>query len=122
MKKNESMILAVDVILAMYCECVYEISVEHYDIAMSYVQEEELVKRAMKIHISQFVEDFDYYKKNRGNNSEKLEDIDLQYLYYKLRYLHKRYVKEIIVKNIESNRKGEDRAYWKLKISELDMF
>ncbi|WP_407579522.1 hypothetical protein [Citrobacter koseri] len=117
-EKNESMFFAIEMVLLLYCDFIYDVSYEFYDKAILFVENEEYVDHVLRVKIYEFVEDFEYYKRLNGTGREKLEDIDIVELRGKALSAYRQGVKDVVMKNLEANLVADEEGatYWKLKI------
>ncbi len=117
-ERNESMFFAINTVLSLYCDFIYEIAYGFHNEAIMIIENEKCVEQALQIQINNLFDDFDYYKKMNGTGSEKLENINEKELFNKVMAAHNQGVKAIIMKNLDANLRAsvDGPEYWKLKI------
>ncbi|EAA4613023.1 hypothetical protein RY43_23175 [Salmonella enterica] len=117
-ERNESMFLAINTVLSLYCDFIYEIAYGFHNEAIMIIENEKCVEQALQIQINNLFDDFDYYKKMNGTGSEKLENLNEKELFNKVMAAHNQGVKAIIMKNLDANLRAsvDGPEYWKLKI------
>ncbi|MEB8015428.1 hypothetical protein NGK11_03150 [Raoultella ornithinolytica] len=103
--ENETMMFAVAVVLMRYCNSIYYMANEHYDTAVFFVKEKRAVNYILDDLIEDLIDNFDYYKNTYGKGHEKREEIDVSELKDKIILSHERYVKDLIMKNLDANLK-----------------
>lgn len=99
--ENETMTLAVAVVLMGYCNSIYYMANEHYDTAVFFVKEKEAVDYILGDLIKDLMDDFDYYKDRYGKGHEKQEDINESELKGEILLIHEQSVKYLVMKNIK---------------------
>ncbi|ECQ0219417.1 hypothetical protein FZS89_22220, partial [Salmonella enterica] len=102
-ERNESMFLAINTVLSLYCDFIYEIAYGFHNEAIMIIENEKCVEQALQIQINNLFDDFDYYKKMNGTGSEKLENLNEKELFNKVMAAHNQGVKAIIMKNLDAN-------------------
>ncbi|MBF0034145.1 hypothetical protein HAX39_16345 [Citrobacter freundii] len=117
-ERNESMFFAINTVLSLYCDFIYEIAYGFHNEAIMIIENEKCVEQALQIQINNLFDDFDYYKKMNGTGSEKLENLNEKELFNKVMAAHNQGVKAIIMKNLDANLRAsvDGPEYWKLKI------
>lgn len=130
--ENETMRFAVAVILMRYCNSIYYMANEHYDTAVFFVKEKEAINYILNDLIKDLLDNFDCYKNTYGKGHEKREEIDVSELKDKIILSHERYVKDLIMKNLDADLKAglndnfveccDWQCYCLLSISKCKMF
>ncbi|ECG9622972.1 TPA: hypothetical protein ACIWCU_004551 [Salmonella enterica subsp. enterica serovar Enteritidis] len=117
-ERNESMFFAINTVLSLYCDFIYEIAYGFHNEAIMIIENEKCVEQALQIQINNLFDDFDYYKKMNGTGIEKLENLNEKELFNKVMAAHNQGVKAIIMKNLDANLRAsvDGPEYWKLKI------
>ncbi|WP_131002970.1 hypothetical protein [Klebsiella variicola] len=99
--ENETMTFAVAVVLMRCCNSIYYMMNEHYDTAVFFVQEKEVVDYILDDLIKDLMDDFDYYKDRYGKGHEKQEEINESELKEEILLIHEQSVKYLVAKNVK---------------------
>ncbi|EFK4133443.1 hypothetical protein A8386_004025 [Escherichia coli] len=107
-KKDETMIFAISATLMLYVDRIYSMASVNKDDAMIYVNDEDVVEFALRIHMKEVLTEFEYYKAAYGTGKEKYEYINITELLKRVMFFHDLYVKDMLIRNIESGRSFDD--------------
>lgn len=107
-KKDETMIFAISATLMLYVDRIYSMASVNKDDAVIYVNDEDVVEFALRIHMKKVLTEFEYYKSAYGTGKEKYEYINITELLKRVMFFHDLYVKDILIRNIESGRSFDD--------------
>ncbi|EHX58003.1 hypothetical protein ECDEC13C_3623 [Escherichia coli DEC13C] len=78
------------------------------DDAVIYVNDEDVVEFALRIHMKEVLTEFEYYKSAYGTGKENYEYINITELLKRVMFFHDLYVKDMLIRNIESGRSFDD--------------
>lgn len=107
-KKDETMIFAISATLMLYVDRIYSMASVNKDDAMIYINDEDVVEFALRIHMKEVFTEFEYYKSAFGTGKEKYEYINITGLLRRVMFFHDLYVKDMLIRNIESGRSFDD--------------
>ncbi|AOT31346.1 hypothetical protein [Escherichia coli] len=107
-KKDETMIFAISATLMLYVDRIYSMASVNKDDAVIYVNDEDVVEFALRIYMKEVLTEFEYYKSAYGTGKEKYEYINITELLKRVMFFHDLYVKDMLIRNIESGRSFDD--------------
>ncbi len=107
-KKDETMIFAISATLMLYVDRIYSMASVNKDDAVIYVNDEDGVEFALRIYMKEVLTEFEYYKSAYGTGKEKYEYINITELLKRVMFFHDLYVKDMLIRNIESGRSFDD--------------
>ncbi|HHQ9025680.1 TPA: hypothetical protein ACSWAE_004632 [Escherichia coli] len=107
-KKDETMIFAISATLMLYVDRIYSMASVNKDDAVIYVNDDDVVEFALRIHMKEVLNEFEYYKSAYGTGKEKYEYINITELLKRVMFFHDLYVKDMLIRNIESGRSFDD--------------
>lgn len=118
-KKDETMIFAISATLMLYVERIYSMASVNKDDAIIYVNDEDVVEFALRIHMKEVLTEFEYYKAAFGTGKEKYEYISITELLKRVMFFHDLYIKDMLIRNIESGRPFDDYSVldWNMDIN-----
>ncbi|HHD2846422.1 TPA: hypothetical protein ACNZ6A_005536, partial [Klebsiella quasipneumoniae subsp. similipneumoniae] len=87
---------------------IYSMASVNKDDAVIYVNDEDVVEFALRIHMKEVLTEFEYYKSAYGTGKEKYEYINITELLKRVMFFHDLYVKDMLIRNIESGRSFDD--------------
>lgn len=118
-KKDETMIFAISATLMLYVDRIYSMASVNKDDAMIYVNDEDVVEFVLRIHMKEVLTEFEYYKAAYGTGKEKYEYINITELLKRVMFFHDLYVKDMLIRNIESGRSFDDYSVldWDMDIN-----
>ncbi|MGP3167231.1 hypothetical protein [Serratia ureilytica] len=100
-KKDETMIFAISVTLMLYVNKIYGMASVNDENVMTFVKEQDAVDFALRVHMLEFLKEFDYYKILFGTGKERKEYIDMAELLNRVMFYHGRYIKDMLIRNLE---------------------
>ena len=118
-KKDETMIFAISVTLMLYVNRIYGMASVNDGNVMTFVKEQDAVDFALRVHMSEFLNEFDDYKIIFGTGKERKEYIDTAELLKRVIFYHGVYIKNMLIKNLEEGISMGDNGVlnWNLDIS-----
>ncbi|EEC0798375.1 hypothetical protein ADQ57_000568 [Salmonella enterica subsp. enterica] len=118
-KKDETMIFAISVILMLYVNTIYGMASINDEDVMTFVKEEDAVDFALRVHMLDVLNEFDYYKILFGTGKEKKEYIDMAELLERVTFYYGLYIRDMLIRNIEKGQSLVDNGVldWDLDIN-----
>ncbi|WP_350304402.1 hypothetical protein [Photorhabdus viridis] len=118
-KKDETMIFAISATLMLYVDRIYNMASVEDENVMTFVKEQDAVDFALRVHMLEVLNEFDYYKILFGTGKEKKEYIDIAELLKRLMFFHDLYIKDMLIRNLESGRSFDDYSVldWNMDIN-----
>lgn len=118
-KKDETMIFAISVILMLYVNRIYGMASINDEDVMTFVKEEDAVDLALRVHMLDVLNEFDYYKILFGTGKEKKEYIDMAELLERVIFYYGLYIRDMLIRNLEKGQSLVDNGVldWDLDIN-----
>lgn len=118
-KKDETMIFAISVILMLYVNRIYGMASINDEDVMTFVKEEDAVDFALRVHMLDVLNEFDYYKILFGTGKEKKEYIDMAELLERVIFYYGLYIRDMLIRNLEKGQSLVDNGVldWDLDIN-----
>ncbi|EAQ5799997.1 hypothetical protein ABMQ79_002434 [Salmonella enterica] len=118
-KKDETMIFAISVILMLYVNRIYWMASINDEDVMTFVKEEDAVDFALRVHMLDVLNEFDYYKILFGTGKEKKEYIDMAELLERVTFYYGLYIRDMLIRNLEKGQSLVDNGVldWDLDIN-----
>ncbi|ELZ0422271.1 TPA: hypothetical protein ACV8ZB_000407 [Salmonella enterica] len=118
-KKDETMIFAISVILMLYVNRIYGMASINDEDVMTFVKEEYAVDFALRVHMLDVLNEFDYYKILFGTGKEKKEYIDMAELLERVTFYYGLYIRDMLIRNLEKGQSLVDNGVldWDLDIN-----
>lgn len=118
-KKDETMIFAISVTLMLYVNKIYGMASVNDENVMTFVKEQDAVDFALRVHMLEFLKEFDYYKILFGTGKERKEYIDMAELLNRVMFYHGMYIKDMLIRNLEEGISMDDYGVlnWNLDIT-----
>lgn len=118
-KKDETMIFAISVTLMLYVNRIYGMASVNDENVMTFVKEQDAVDFALRVHMSEFLNEFDYYQIIFGTGKERKEYIDIAELLNRVMFYHGVYIKDMLIRNLEEGISMDDNGVlnWNLDIN-----
>ncbi|HDU2897818.1 TPA: hypothetical protein RFF92_002682 [Klebsiella aerogenes] len=118
-KKDETMIFAISVILMLYVNRIYGMASINDEDVMTFVKEEDAVDFALRVHMLDVLNEFDYYKILFGTGKEKKEYIDMAELLERVTFYYGLYIRDMLIRNLEKGQSLVDNGVldWDLDIN-----
>ncbi|EDQ6228628.1 hypothetical protein AXH43_04885 [Salmonella enterica] len=118
-KKDETMIFAISVILMLYVNTIYGMASINDEDVMTFVKEEDAVDFALRVHMLDVLNEFDYYKILFGTGKEKKEYIDMAELLERVTFYYGLYIRDMLIRNLEKGQSLVDNGVldWDLDIN-----
>ncbi|HBR5054338.1 TPA: hypothetical protein L9X88_005112 [Klebsiella pneumoniae] len=118
-KKDETMIFAISVILMLYVNRIYGMASINDEDVMTFVKEEDAVDFALRVHMLDVLNGFDYYKILFGTGKEKKEYIDMAELLERVTFYYGLYIRDMLIRNLEKGQSLVDNGVldWDLDIN-----
>lgn len=118
-KKDETMIFAISVILMLYVNRIYGMASINDEDVMTFVKEEDAVDFALRVHMLDVLNEFDYYKILFGTGEEKKEYIDMAELLERVIFYYGLYIRDMLIRNLEKGQSLVDNGVldWDLDIN-----
>ncbi|MDB7823400.1 hypothetical protein PND76_25415 [Klebsiella pneumoniae] len=117
-KKDETMIFAISVTLMLYVNKIYGMASVNDENVMTFVEEQDAVDFALRVHMLEVLKEFDYYKILFGTGKERKEYIDMAELLNRVMFYHGKYIKDMLIRNLEEGKSMDDYGVlnWNLDI------
>lgn len=118
-KKDETMTFAISVILMLYVNTIYGMASINDEDVMTFVKEEDAVDFALRVHMLDVLNEFDYYKILFGTGKEKKEYIDMAELLERVTFYYGLYIRDMLIRNLEKGQSLVDNGVldWDLDIN-----
>ncbi|EAQ7701463.1 hypothetical protein AB4T09_001757 [Salmonella enterica] len=118
-KKDKTMIFAISVTLMLYVNRIYGMASINDEDVMTFVKEEDAVDFALRVHMLDVLNEFDYYKILFGTGKEKKEYIDMAELLERVTFYYGLYIRDMLIRNLEKGQSLVDNGVldWDLDIN-----